>query len=146
MFFYNKYMSLPIKQKFSSELMNLIDKTVEVTTTMGRKYVGKVSMVEPENFSTILVDAKDDQGNFFALIVLNGIIVSEIKLLQFYNMKELAERLEKVFPRLVFYDEISKVIVVANSVRVLPNGTVEGSGPLADKVKAICNEFFKKYP
>ena len=139
-------MSLPIKQKFSSELMNLVDKIVEVTTTMGRKYIGKVSMVEPENFSTILLDAKDDQGNFFALIALNGIIVSEIKLIQFYNMKELAERLEKVFPRLVFYDEISKVIVVANSVRILPNGTVEGSGPLADKVKAICNEFFKKYP
>ncbi|HLI45888.1 MAG TPA: Lsm family RNA-binding protein [Geobacterales bacterium] len=137
-------MSLPIR-RVQNEIINLLDKEVEVYTTYGKKYSGKVQAIEPDKLSIVLSNVKDDAGNFFSLLVLNGVVVGEIKLVApYHDLKELADKLEKYFPRLVNYDSVSKVIIVADKVRVLADGTVEGSGPIADKVRAICSEFFKK--
>ncbi|MFZ8850216.1 MAG: Lsm family RNA-binding protein [Thermoproteota archaeon] len=137
-------MSLPIRTRFSSELQSIIDKEAEITTTQGKKYVGKITVIDPESFNMILNEAKDELGNVYPIIILHGSIVAEIKLLSKYiDLKSLAEKLEKFFPRLVIYDEVSKVITVADKVRILPNGTVEGTGPIADKVRAICSDFFR---
>ncbi|MDT7864475.1 MAG: Lsm family RNA-binding protein [Thermoproteota archaeon] len=137
-------MSLPIRTKFSSEIQSIIDKEAEIITTQGKKYVGKITVIDPENFNIILNEAKDESGNVYSMIILHGVIVAEIKLLSRHiDLKSLAEKLEKFFPRLVSYDEVSKVITVADKVRILPNGTVEGVGPIADKVRAICSDFFK---
>jgi len=137
-------MALPIR-RVQTELLNLLDKEVEVFTTYGKRYFGKVLAIEPDKLSLVMSNVKDEAGNFFFLLVLNGSVVGEIKMAApYYDLKELADKLEKYFPRLVYYDSISKVIVIADKVRVLPDGTVEGTGPVADKVRALCSEFFKK--
>lgn len=137
-------MSLAFKNRVINELLNLVEKEVEVVTTQGKSYKGKVLGIEPETFNVLLAEAKDNENNSYPLIALHGIIVGEIKLIgHYYNLKELADKLEKIFPRLVTYDEVSKIIIVADKVKVHRDGTVEGSGPLADKVRAACNEFFK---
>jgi len=137
-------MSLPLR-KVQNEIINLLDKEVEVYTTYGKRYSGKVIAIEPDKLSVVLSGVKDDAGNLFPLLVLNGTVVGEIKLIApYHDLKELADKLEKYFPRLVNYDSISKVIIIADKVRVFPDGTVEGTGPIADKVRAICSEFFKK--
>ncbi len=137
-------MSLPIKTKFSSEIQSIIDKEAEIITTQGKKYIGKIIVIDPENFNIILSEAKDEAGNVFPIVILHGVIVAEIKLLSKYiDLKSLVDKLEKFFPRLVSYDEVSKVITIADKVRILPNGTVEGTGAIAEKVRAICNEFFR---
>jgi hypothetical protein len=136
--------SLPIKTKFSSEIQSIIDKEAEIITTQGKKYIGKIIVIDPENFNIILSEAKDEAGNVFPIVILHGVIVAEIKLLSKYiDLKSLVDKLEKFFPRLVSYDEVSKVITIADKVRILPNGTVEGTGAIAEKVRAICNEFFR---
>jgi|BEDMetMinimDraft_2_1075160.scaffolds.fasta_scaffold07946_2 Gemin6 protein. len=138
-------MSLAFKNRVINELLNLVDKEVEVVTVQGKSYKGKIVGIEPESFNVVLSDAKDAENNSYPLIALHGTVVGEIKLLgQYYNLKELADKLEKIFPRLVSYDESSKIIIVADKIKVHRDGTVEGTGPLADKVRAACNEFFKQ--
>jgi hypothetical protein len=56
----------------------------------------------------------------------------------------LAERIERVFPKMVQYNEEAGVIIVMNRIRVTENGVVEGSGLAAEKVSEIYNEFVKE--
>ncbi len=137
-------MALPIR-RLQTELLNLIDKEVEVYTTYGKRYVGKLLAIDSEKLNLALSNARDESGNVFSLLVLHGAVVGEIKLSATYiDLKDLAEKLEKYFPKLIAYDNISRVITVAEKVRILPDGTIEGSGPIADKVRAIFNELLKK--
>lgn len=133
-----------LRNKITTDILNLIDKIVEVTTIQGKKYIGKIASIEPESLNLILSEAKDEKGKAFSLILLHGIIVGEIKLIsQYIDLRELVKKLENFFPRLVTYDESSKIITVADRVRIFPNGVVEGKGPIAERVRSICEEFFK---
>lgn len=137
-------MTLPIR-RVQTEILNLLDKEVEVYTTYGKRYVGRLVAIEPDRLNVIMANVKDEAGNFHPLMVLHGIVVGEIKLSSSYiDLKELADKLEKYFPKLVNYDSISRIITIADKVRILPDGTIEGSGPIADKVRAIFSELFKK--
>ncbi len=137
-------MALPLR-RVQTEILNLIDKEVEVYTTYGRRYIGKLIAIDSERLNLVMNNVRDEAGNVFSLLVLHGSVVGEIKLFAPYlDMKELAEKLEKYFPKLVSLDSVSRVITVADKVRILPDGTIEGSGPIADKVRAICSELFKK--
>lgn len=55
-------------------------------------------------------------------------------------MKELAERLNRVFPGLVRIREDLGHIIVMEKIRVTGQGVVEGTGLAADRVKAIYEE------
>lgn len=132
-------------RRVQTEILNLVDKEAEVYTTYGKRYIGRILAVEPDKMNLVLSNVKDEAGNFFPLVILHGIVVGEIKITsQYIDLKDLADRLEKYFPKLVSYDSTSRVITVAEKVRILPDGTIEGQGPIADKVRAICSEFFRK--
>ncbi|MEM3079675.1 MAG: Lsm family RNA-binding protein, partial [Thermoproteota archaeon] len=77
--------------------------------------------------------------------ILNGNDVKRIEVrTAILDLRKLAERIERVFPKMVQYNEEAGVIIVMNRIRVTENGVVEGSGLAAEKVSEIYNDFIKE--
>jgi hypothetical protein len=59
------------------------------------------------------------------------------------DLKKLAERLSRVFPDLVVLSDDVSSISILGRVMVTSNGLAEGSGPVADRVKEIFEDYMK---
>ena len=57
------------------------------------------------------------------------------------DSSRLAERLNRVFPNMVRYIREADVILVMDRIRVTRDGVVEGSGPAADRVRKVYEEW-----
>lgn len=132
-------------RRFSVEFSSLIDKRITVRTTTNRVYTGNLVGYSMSNYSLILSDAEDGDGNKYPRVVVYGHIISEILLMeQPLNMEELAKRLEEMFPKMIKYYPEAKLITVMDRVRVTDKG-VEGSGPVAERVKALYERFIQEW-
>ncbi|MBS7622009.1 Lsm family RNA-binding protein, partial [Candidatus Bathyarchaeota archaeon] len=60
------------------------------------------------------------------------------------DMEEFARRLEEVFPKMVRYIPEARVITVLERIRVTERG-VEGTGPIADRVRSIFDKFVEEW-
>ena len=58
-----------------------------------------------------------------------------------FDLKALAERLEKVFPTMVRLYEDKGFIWVMDKVKLTEKGVVEGSGPAAERVQRVYELF-----
>mgnify|MGYP005649856901 CR=1 FL=1 len=131
-------------RRFFRELASAIGATVKVITTNGRVYVGELIGYDPHSLSLCLGEAEDNEKNRFHRVFIAGNSVSEIlRLEKPLNLKKLAEELERIFPRMVKYDEEARVITVMNRIRITEKG-VEGEGPLADRARKIFEEFLSR--
>jgi small nuclear ribonucleoprotein (snRNP)-like protein len=141
----NLKMSGTGRRMFFEELSKLLRRIVTIVMVDGKKYVGNFDGYNPETMSICLTDATDDEGKIYPKIFLNGSIVAQILTTEkSFDLKSLAERLERVFPRMVkLYDEID-VIVVMDKIRVDASGILEGSGPAAERVQKVYDEFVKE--
>jgi len=138
-------MSSLAARKFFEEIASLLDKPITVITTSDKKYEGNLAGFDPESLSICLADAKDDQGKVFPKMFINGGIIAQFFATEKpFDLKRLAERLERVFPRLVKVYEDAGVILVMDKIRVTQDGVVEGSGPAAERVKKVYEEFVKE--
>lgn len=134
-------MSIIGTRKFMNEINSLIGRIIEVHTSLGKTYIGRLSAIDPDKLNMILTEVSSN-GNRYHAVVLNGSNVMEIILKEKpFDMRALAERLEKVFPRMVRYDEGSRLIIVAERVKVGEQGVIEGAGPIAEKVKSIYDQY-----
>jgi len=61
-----------------------------------------------------------------------------------FNLKVLAQRLEKVFPTMVKLYEHQGFIMVMDKVKVTEKGVVAGSGPAADRVQKVYEEYINE--
>jgi small nuclear ribonucleoprotein (snRNP)-like protein len=123
-------------------LSSLLDKKVKVITASGSSYEGKLVAYDQNTLTLILANAKDDKGGTYARVLINGHHVAQIlRLEEPFDLKGLAEALEKAFPNMVVLHEDAGVITVMDRVRVTEAGVVEGSGPIAERVKKIFEEF-----
>jgi len=96
--------------------------------------------------SLCLSDVKDSEGNTYHKVFIYGHNVAEIiEAEEPFNLKALAQKLEKVFPQkgAVKILEEAGIILVFNKIKVTENG-VEGEGPLAERVKRIYDEFIEE--
>ncbi|MCD6154611.1 MAG: Lsm family RNA-binding protein [Candidatus Verstraetearchaeota archaeon] len=131
--------------RFMRELAALLDKAIIVKTIQGRKFTGRLIGYDPNNLNLCLADAKDESGSGFARIFIKGNVISEIiRTEEPFDLKGLAERLEKAFPNMVKLHEEAGVIVVMDRIRVTEEGVIEGTGPTADRVKRIYEQFIKE--
>ncbi len=131
-------------RRFSAELSTFLDKRVVVRTAK-RTYTGTLLGYSTSNYSVVLSDAEDDQGNYYPRVVIYGHAISEILLTEEpLDMEELAKRLEQVFPRMVKYYPEAKLITVMERVRVTEKG-VEGTGPIAERVRTIYQKFVEEW-
>lgn len=138
-------MSTLAGRKFFEELTMLLQKTVTVVTTDGKTYVGNLTGYNPETLSICLADVKDETGVVTHRVILNGSVVAQIYTTEKpFDLRALAERLEKVFPKMVKLYKEAGVIVVMEKVRLNENGIIEGTGPAAERVQKVYDEFIRE--
>jgi len=133
------------QRRFFTEVGALIDKTVTIVTVDGKSYTGSLVGINPDNLSLCLAEAKNDKGRLLHRIVLNGSVVAQILAVEKpFDLRALAERLEKVFPTLVKLYEDKGFIWVMDKIKVTEKGVIEGSGPAAERVQKVYNQFFSE--
>ncbi len=138
-------MSSIAERKFVEELSSLLQKMVVVSTAEGKNYTGTLSGIDVDTMSMCLTGAKDDSGNVVDKLFINGSTVSQVFTLEKgFDLRSLAERLERVFPRMVKLIEEAGVVVVMDKIRVTEKGIIEGRGPAAERVQKIYEEFVKE--
>jgi small nuclear ribonucleoprotein (snRNP)-like protein len=130
------------QRKFFTEVSALADKNVVVTTTTGKTYTGVLIGINPDNMSLCIAEAKDEGGKLSHRVILNGNIVAQILSIEKpFDLRALSERLEKVFPTMVRLYEDKGFIWVMDKVKVTEKGLVEGSGPAAERVQKVYEQF-----
>lgn len=130
------------QRKYFTEVSALADKNVIVITASGKKFTGSLLGINPDDLSLCLSEAKDEEGRIMHRIFLNGNIVAEIFTVEKpFDLKALAERLEKVFPTMVRLYEDKGFIWVMDKVKLTEKGVVEGSGPAAERVQRVYELF-----
>jgi hypothetical protein len=113
-----------------------------VSTSTGKTFSGTLIGINPDNLSLCLAGAKDDEGKALHRVFLNGNIVAQILSVEKpFDLKALADRLEKVFPTMVKLYEDKGFIWVMDKVKLTERGVVEGSGPAAERVVKVYDQF-----
>lgn len=130
------------QRKFFSEVAALSDRNVIVMTAAGKKFSGTLIGINPDTLSLCLSEAKDEEGKVSHRVFLNGNVVAQILTVEKpFDLKALADRLEKVFPTMVKLYEDKGFIWVMDKVKVTEKGVVEGSGPAAERVERVYAQF-----
>ena len=133
------------QRKFFTEVAALAEKTVSVTTNTGKTFTGTLIGINPDNLSLVMAEAKDETGKVSHRIFLNGNAVAQIASTEMpFDLKALANRLEKVFPTMVKLYEDKGFIWVMDKVKLTETGVVEGSGPAAERVQKVYEQFISE--
>jgi small nuclear ribonucleoprotein (snRNP)-like protein len=136
--------SLP-DRRFMEEMTALLQKVITVSTSDGKNYTGTLSGLDSHSLNLCLTEARDDAGRAFPKLFLNGSTVHQISSSQKpFNLQALGERLERVFPRMVKVSEGAGVILVMDRIRVSEKGIIEGTGPAAERVQKVYDEFIRE--
>ena len=127
------------------ELSGLLQRSVSIITAAGRTFTGTLSGVDTDTLSVCLTNAKDDKGAGIHKLFLNGGIILQISSFEKpFDLHSLGERLERVFPRMVRVMDEAGVIVVMDRIRLTEKGIIEGSGPAAERVQKVYEEFIRE--
>ena len=130
------------QRRYFTEVSALADRHVIVSTSTGKTFSGTLIGINPDNLSLCLAGAKDDEGKALHRVFLNGNIVAQILSVEKpFDLKALADRLEKVFPTMVKLYEDKGFIWVMDKVKLTEKGVVEGSGPAAERVVKVYDQF-----
>jgi small nuclear ribonucleoprotein (snRNP)-like protein len=133
------------QRKFFTEVAALAEKTVFVATNTGKTYTGTLIGINPDNLSLVMAEAKDETGKVSHRIFLNGNAVAQIASTEKpFDLKALANRLEKVFPTMVKLYEDKGFIWVMEKVKLTERGVAEGSGPAAERVQRVYEQFISE--
>ncbi len=137
-------MSSTAGRKFMEELSNLLQKHVSIVTSQGKTYVGTLTGVDTEHLSVCLTNAKGEQGDIHKLFINGSVILQISSFEKPFDLQSLGERLERVFPRMVRVMDDAGVILVMDRIRVNEKGIIEGSGPAAERVQRVFDEFIRE--
>ena len=130
------------QRKYFTEVAALAEKVVSVTTTNGKCFTGTLLGINPDNLSLVIADAKEEGGKSVNRLFLNGNTVAQITTAEkAFDLKALAQRLEKVFPTMVKLYEDKGFIWVMDKVKLTDRGVTEGSGPAAERVQRVYQQF-----
>jgi small nuclear ribonucleoprotein (snRNP)-like protein len=133
------------QRKFFTEVSALVDKNVIVSTTGGKTYSGTLIGINPDTLSLCLGEAKDEEKKLLHRVFLNGSVIAQILTVEKpFDLKALADRLEKVFPTMVRLYEDKGFIWVMDKVKLTEKGVVEGSGPAAERVQKVYEQFISE--
>ncbi|MEM3437054.1 MAG: Lsm family RNA-binding protein [Nitrososphaerales archaeon] len=120
----------------------MIGRRVIAETVEGRVYEGELVGIDER--LNIILNNVIGAGDKFYKIVLNNSFIKEIRLVEKpFDLKALAERLNKVFPGMVKLREDIRSIIVMDKIKVTEQG-VEGSGLAAERVKSVFDEFMRE--
>jgi small nuclear ribonucleoprotein (snRNP)-like protein len=129
------------QRKFLTEVATLVDKPVTVNTTTGKNFIGTLVGIT-DNLSVCIAEAKDETGKVSHRVFLSGNVVAQIASTEKpFDLRTLAGRLEKVFPTMVKLYEDQGFVWVMDKVKLTERGVVEGSGPAAERVQRVYDQF-----
>jgi small nuclear ribonucleoprotein (snRNP)-like protein len=131
-------------RKFAEELALLLQRSVVVETAAGKKLTGILSGVDTDTLNICISNCTDESGKAFPKMFLTGHSISQIYSTEKpFNLQALADRLERVFPRMVKIVEGAGVILVMDKIRLSEKGLIEGTGPAAERVHKVYEEFMR---
>jgi len=134
-----------LRLTLETELKKMVGKTVTVETSDGSTYTGGLEAFDPSSLALVLSNAEREKGQKYFRVVIAGEHVRTILLSKaFVELRKLSERLERIFPRMVKYNEEAGVIIVLDKVRVDERGVIEGSGMVAERVQKVYEDFIRE--
>lgn len=134
-------MSAAPARRFIEELGSFVGRKVSVETSEGKRYRGVVLGLQ-EDLSVVLGEVEGEEGTY--KVILNGKNIKEIKLVERpFDLKALADMINRVFPGLVKLREDIGAIIVMDKIKVTESGVVEGTGPSGEKVRQIYEEYIR---
>jgi len=129
-------------RRFGEEFALMLDRLIRVSTSSGQSFEGKLTAYSPSDYGLWLLEAQDKEGILHPKIFISGGIVSTIELLEKgLDLEKLADRINRLFPNMVKYVKQANTVVVMDRIRVTADGVVDGTGPAAEKVQKIYEEF-----
>ncbi|TFG27168.1 MAG: hypothetical protein EU532_08060 [Promethearchaeota archaeon] len=129
-------------RQYNTEIGLLIDKIVKVYLDKDKFFVGQLKGIS-EDSNLILVNVKNEKNKSFPKILVKNSYYNYISLEEEpFPMEALAERIAKIFsPGHVDFKEEQNVISILNGKIIVDENGVRGSGPSADRVKKIFEQF-----
>jgi len=127
---------------YNTELQSLIDKIVKVYCDDDKFFVGQLKGVS-EDSNLILINVKNEKNKEFPKILLKSSFYNYVSVEEEpFPMQALAERISKIFSKgHVNYIPEQDVISILNGKIIVDENGVRGSGPSADRVKKIFEQF-----
>jgi Biotin protein ligase C terminal domain. len=128
-----------VEKKYIEELSSIVGKRVRVDTEEG-EVEGTLIAVDP--LLNLIIEIKAETT---IRIVYSSKVVKKITLLEeLFDLKGLADRLNRVFPNMVKLREDIGAIIVMDKIKVTKSGVVEGTGPSAEKVKQVYDAYLQE--
>ncbi len=132
-------MSSIVEKKYIEELASIVGKKVRVYTDEG-EVEGTLVAVDPS--LNLILEMKAETT---IRIVYSSKSVKKITLLEeLFDLKGLADRLNRVFPNMVKLREDIGAIIVMDKIKVTKSGVVEGTGPSAEKAKQVYEAYLQE--
>ncbi len=129
-------------RQFNMELGLLIDKIVKVYLDKDKFFVGQLKGVS-EDSNLILINAKNEKNKSFPKLFIRSSFYNFVSLEEEpFPMKALADRIATIFSKgHVNYIEDQNIISILNGKIIVDENEVRGTGPSADRVKKIVDQF-----
>lgn len=134
-----------MRMTLDAELRKMVGKNVLVETSDGSLFTGVLEAYDPTSLSLVLSNAEKEKGQKYFRIIITGNNIRAVLLPKaFVELRKLAERLERIFPNMVKYNEEAGVIIVLDKVRVDERGVIEGTGMVAERVQKVYKDFMSE--
>jgi len=131
-------------RRFFEELAGLVQKNVRIEDVKGNVYEGTLLGYDSNTLALCLSDVKGKESKIHR-VILDGHAIAKISVVERpFDLEGLAQRLERVFPKMVRLYPEAGVIVVMDKIRVSEKGVIEGTGPAAERVQSIYELFMKE--
>ncbi|MFX1308537.1 MAG: Lsm family RNA-binding protein [Promethearchaeota archaeon] len=129
-------------RQYNTELGMLIDKIVKVYLNKDKFFVGQLKGVS-EDSNLILVNAKNEKNKSFPKLFIRSNFYNFVSLEEEpFPMVALAERIATIFSKgHVNYIEEQNIISILNGKIIVDENEVRGTGPSAERVKKIFEQF-----
>ena len=129
-------------RQYNTELGLLIDKIVKVYLDDDKFFVGQLKGISDDS-NLILVNVKNEKKKSFPKVLIRSSYFNFMTLEEEpFPMQALADRIATIFSKgHVDFKEEQNVISILNGKIIVDENGVRGSGPSAERVKKIFEQF-----
>jgi small nuclear ribonucleoprotein (snRNP)-like protein len=129
-------------RQYNTELGTLIDKIVKVYINKDKFFVGQLKGIS-EDSNLVLINVKNEKNKKFPKLFIRSTFYNFVSLEEEpFPMVALSERIATIFSKgHVDYIEDQNIISILSGKIVVSEEGVKGSGPSAERVKKIYEQF-----
>ncbi|NHJ24525.1 MAG: hypothetical protein EAX89_08120 [Candidatus Lokiarchaeota archaeon] len=129
-------------RQYNTELGLLLEKIVKVYLDQDKFFVGQLKGVS-EDSDLILVNVKNEKNKLFPKILIRNTYYNFVSVEEEpFPMQALSDRIATIFSKgHVNYIEDQNIISILNGKIIVDENGVRGTGPSADRVKKIYDQF-----